>query len=207
MALVDRLINIEHCFTADPETLDTQSLPPLRYPDRFVLEDHRLSKSDFETMPDFAPEDVTSEHSGTWNIFTNVACPRYKDDTGDHMFWFFRVNTTAIDGLASLSDEQIDPFARRWITHALYAPFQFPPEISYEVVKQRLTEDNFQRIRKFLPLFCGMCRQALASGKGIYVLWERHEYRTEELAAAHKRKSVGQVSGDGELLHSSCTGL
>jgi len=201
MALVDRLINRYHCFTADPCTLDTRNLSELPYPESFLLEDHDIAKDDFDAMPDFAPEDVENDYSGLRNPYSNVACPRSKDADGEHMFWLFRMKTSVVTRLASLSEEQIEPFARRWSTHRLYAPFQFPPEMSYEVVEQRLREDNFQRIRKFLPFFIHVCRQSLASGKGVYVLWERHEYQTEELASAHKRKAIVQATGDAEPHH------
>jgi len=118
------------------------------------------------------------------------------------MFWLFRLKTPVVTRLASLSDEQIEPFARRWSTHYLYAPFQHPKGMSYEVVEQRIREDAFKTIRKFLPFFCHICRQALAAGRGVYVLSERHEYRTGELANAHRRKSRTKVSGDAEP-HSS----
>jgi len=60
MALIPRLINIERCFTADPETLDTRNLSELPYPDTFILEDHDVSMNDFDATPDLAPEDVLS---------------------------------------------------------------------------------------------------------------------------------------------------
>ena len=44
MVLVDRLIKVEHCCTANPGTFDMQSLPALKYPDGFIWVDHEISR-------------------------------------------------------------------------------------------------------------------------------------------------------------------
>ncbi len=178
MPPVIRLISIHHCFAADPETLDIRNLAGLAHPGS-LLEDFDFGTVDFDAMPNRPPSFV---EGGCLMPFSDIVSQSSKETAGKHSFWLSCLKTSAIAVLAGVPEDQVEDFAKRWSTYFIYdyTPFgHVPKDISPDEAARINGEEVLRKIRAFLTFFCPFCRQALAVGNGIYVLWERHEYWRE----------------------------
>lgn len=166
----------EHCFVADPQSLDVRNLSAIARPGSINLNDFgiggvNLAFADLpECPPDFLEEGMF--------VFPTISLGkvRYADARGEHAFDLSRLKASGVSLFAQLAEHQFEDFARRWCTFGMCDVFRFRKNIPAQVddlTLQRQTQDALQR---FLSVFCPLCRQAVAESKGIYVLREWHEY-------------------------------
>lgn len=165
----------QHCFKADPQTLDPRNLSSLTRHGSLVLEEFgivsiELALADMPaTCPDFLEE-------GIYVVPTvDLGLQRDPDSKGVHTLRLSRLRPSAVSVFAALTPRDMEDFAEGWASPGMCDVFRLRKNVPAHVDGHTL---RAQALKQFLLVFCPLCRQASAEGHGIYVLLEHHEYRT-----------------------------
>ena len=99
------------------------------------------------------------------------------DAEGEHTFTLRRLKPSVTAMLAAVPESGIEQFCRQWSEHWIYSPFQGWEHVSPEVAREKCREAAFEKLNRFFHFFHPLCQDACATGRAIYILWERHDTR------------------------------
>jgi hypothetical protein len=165
------LRSVHHCIL-ETNDVATEQLSSLVKGSLLKLEDHDLSDVDFHCLPEY-PRDCIEDQMCV--PFIDVGRQKFDDADGHHMFCLLRLRRSLVNTFADVPKRETELFCRRWSQHTLYSPFEGWQGVPLEVAEQKCHEMAFQRLHPFFTHFRPLCQKALAEGKQVYVLWERHE--------------------------------
>ena len=141
----------------------------------FTLQSYGISTVDFDGLPKY-PRDCMEGQSLC--PFVNLGRQESNDAEGDHMFRLSRLKTSLTTVFAAVPEAEIEQFCWHWSQHWIYSPFQGWEHVSPEIARQRCQDMAFQKLSRFFRFFRPLCQDACATGRAIYIIWERHEKTT-----------------------------
>jgi hypothetical protein len=166
------LKSIHHCFLERQDCYFTEPWTSLTRHSLFTLETYDISAADFDGLPQY-PKDCFEGISLC--PFVHLERQETNDLDGNHAFWLFRLKTSLTTVLAGVPATEFGRFCWLWSQHEIYSPFQGWESLPPEVAQRTCQEKAFQKLFRFFQVLGPLCREACATQRAVYVLWERHE--------------------------------
>lgn len=163
------LKSLHHCFIGRSDGEFPEPWSSLVSHSLFTLDSYDITTFAFGGLPEFPPD--------CDDPFDYLGLQETSDVEGKHSFRMVRLKTSLTTALAAVPESGINKFCRSWSQDSIFRPFQCWEHATPEAALKECQDRAFQTLSRFFPSFRLLCQEVCATGRSIYVLWERHEKR------------------------------